>query len=51
MPKLRPGNKQNALINGEWGRHIRRFGKKRTAGKRRTSKRTLLKRIQEDPDF
>jgi hypothetical protein len=51
MCKLRPGNKQNALINGEWGRHVRRFWKRQTSGRRRTRKRTLLKRIQEDPEF
>ena len=37
MGKIKPGNKQNAGINGEWGKHVRkRTGDKQiTSGKRR----------------
>lgn len=27
MGKLRVGNKQNSLLNGEWAGHVRKFGK------------------------
>jgi hypothetical protein len=35
MGKVRPGNKQNAGLNGEWAAHVRRWGKRMTAGLRR----------------
>ena len=35
MSKIRKGNKQNAGINGEWGKHVRRGEKRITSGRRR----------------
>lgn len=35
MGKIRVGNKQNSFLNGEWGGHVRKWGKKFTAGMRR----------------
>ena len=35
MGKIRPGNKQNAGINGEWGAHVGKDDKKITSGLRR----------------
>jgi hypothetical protein len=40
------GNKKNAVINGEWGRHVRRYGKKRTHGKVRTMLRSFISKIK-----
>lgn len=35
MGKIRPGNKQNSALNGEWAAHVRKDGKKITSGLRR----------------
>jgi hypothetical protein len=45
MGKIRPGNKQNSIINGEYAKHVRkRTGEKRiTSGKRRA-------RLKKDTD-
>ncbi len=43
MPKLRVGNKQNAIINGEWAGHVRKWGKKITSGKRRILDKKIIK--------
>lgn len=42
MSKIRVGNKANALLNGEWGGHVRRFGKQHTAGKRRMQDKKII---------
>lgn len=39
---MKPGNKQNAFLNGEWARHMRRWGKKYTARKRRSQDRKII---------
>lgn len=38
---MRKGNKQNAMLNGEYAFHVRRFGKKLTAKKRRQQSKKL----------
>ena len=43
MGKIRVGNKKNAVLNGEWGGHVRRFGKKLTAGYRRNESKQEIK--------
>lgn len=53
MGKIRPGNKQNSAINGEWATHVRkRTGDKRiTSGKRRAIlKKDTEERIEENND-
>ena len=35
MGKVRVGNKQNSFLNGEWCKHMKKFGKRLTAGIRR----------------
>jgi len=32
---MKKGNKQNACLNGKWGKHVRKLGKQWTAGLRR----------------
>lgn len=40
---MKPGNKQNAILNGEWARHVRAWGKRFTSGKRRTRDKELIR--------
>lgn len=48
MGKVRPGNKKNSGLNGEWAKHVRKDGKKSTAGLRRTeNKKTIRKDLKE----
>lgn len=48
MSKIRVGNKQNAVLNGEWAGHVRRSWKKLTSGIRRNeSKRIKREAIKE----
>jgi hypothetical protein len=42
MGKLRKGNKQNAFLNGEWGAHMRKWGKFFTAKVRRTVDKKII---------
>lgn len=42
MSKIRPGNKQNSALNGEWAAHVRRSYKKVTSGKRRSKDKELI---------
>ncbi len=46
--KIRVGNKQNAAINGEYAGHVRKVGKKITAGKRRVIDREIVKNIKDN---
>jgi hypothetical protein len=43
MGKVRVGNKQNAVLNGEWAGHVRRWWKKFTSGKRRAVSKRFIK--------
>jgi hypothetical protein len=43
MGKLRVGNKQNSILNGEWAGHVRKWGKKFTASIRRTVDKKVIK--------
>lgn len=40
--KIRKGNKENALLNGEWGKHVRKWMKKFTSSVRRTKNKKIL---------
>jgi hypothetical protein len=42
---MKKGSKQNAVLNGEWGKHVRKDGKKITAGKRRMKSKTIIKSL------
>jgi len=44
MSKLRVGNKENAKINGEWGDHVRKWGKFFTAKLRRNIDKQIIKK-------
>lgn len=46
--KLRVGNKQNSILNGEWAGHVRKYGKKITSGKRRMKDKELIKSIKDN---
>ena len=51
MGKIRPGNKQNSAINGEWAKHVRKAtgDKKITSGKRRARlKKDTGEQLKED---
>jgi hypothetical protein len=51
MSKLRIGNKQNSLLNGEWAGHVRGFGKRQTAKIRRMKgKETIIKELKDETD-
>jgi len=43
MGKVRPGNKKNSALNGEWATHVRKDGKKATAGLRRLEDKKELR--------
>ena len=43
MSKLRVGNKANSLLNGEWGRHVRKWGKFFTGKIRRNISKKIIK--------
>jgi hypothetical protein len=45
---IRPGNKQNSYLNGEWAKHVRRTGKKITAGIRRNVDKIIIRKDIED---
>lgn len=48
MTKIRPGNRQNSHLNGEWARHGRPYGKKIAAKKRRkVDKKEVKERYKE----
>lgn len=42
MGKIKPGSKQNAALNGEWAKHVRKDGKKETSGIRRSVDKTII---------
>lgn len=46
MSKIRVGNKQNSILNREWAGHVRRWGKKATARKRRQIDREMINKIK-----
>ena len=48
MNKLRVGNKQNSILNGEWAGHIRAWGKRYTAKRRRQK---AQKEIRDETTF
>lgn len=43
MAKIRPGNKANSALNGEWALHVRRWGKKFTARYRRQVDKQIIR--------
>lgn len=40
---MRKGNKQNSFLNGEWAKHVRRWGKKFTSCIRRQESKKILR--------
>jgi hypothetical protein len=43
------GNKSNALLNGEWGKHVRKWWKKYTSkARRRIDKSIIIKELKDD---
>lgn len=36
------GNAENSKLNGEWAKHVRRWGKKFTSGKRRMNDKKII---------
>lgn len=37
------GNKQNSILNGEWGKHVRWWYKRHTAGRRREEGKQIIR--------
>ncbi|HEY8781041.1 MAG TPA: hypothetical protein VIM16_05470 [Mucilaginibacter sp.] len=37
------GNKQNSILNGEWAKHVRRWYKRHTSGRRREEDKQIIK--------
>ena len=48
MGKIRVGNRQNALLNGEWVGHVRRWFKKFTSGKRRSVSKKIIQQEKKE---
>lgn len=49
MGKIRPGNKQNSALNGEWAAHVKKGFKKITSGLRRAKiKKDNTEQIDEE---
>ncbi len=46
MGKIRPGNKQNAGLNGEWGKHVRDIKKTASSVRRAIDKKEIHTRMQ-----
>jgi hypothetical protein len=46
--KIRVGNKQNSILNGEWAGHVKKYGKKITSGKRRMVDKEIVKKIYDN---
>ena len=42
MSKIRPGNKQNSYLNGEWAAHVRKKWKKITSSIRRIRDKKII---------
>ena len=42
MSKIRVGNKKNAQLNGEWGGHVRKWGKFFTNKVRRNQQKRII---------
>lgn len=43
MSKRKVGHAQNSKLNGEWGKHVRKFWKKLTSRKRRLRDRQIIR--------
>lgn len=43
MGKIRVGNKQNSILNGEWAKHVRGTWKKLTSRLRRIESKKIIK--------
>jgi hypothetical protein len=51
MSKVRPGNKQNSFLNGEWATHVRSKMKRLTSRLRRAHlKKDTRDQFKEDDD-
>lgn len=48
MGKVRPGNKKNSFLNGEWAAHVRGWGKKFTSSLRRAESKEITRDKIED---
>lgn len=43
MSKIRVGNKQNSFLNGLWGGHARKWGKRLASGIRRSESKKVIR--------
>lgn len=48
MTKIRPGNKKNSFLNGEWAKHVRKWGKKFTSSLRRQEDKKIIRQEKGD---
>lgn len=48
MAKRKIGHKANSQLNGEWGKHVRKWMKKITSGKRRHHDKEIIREEVDD---
>jgi len=48
MGKIRPGNKKNSGLNGEWATHVRKSWKKLTSSLRRAESKEITREKLDD---
>ena len=48
MSKIRVGNKENSILNGEWAGHVKKAGKKITSSIRRCISKKIIKQMLDD---
>lgn len=46
--KIKPGNKSNSILNGEYAMHVRKWCKKFTSHKRRMKDKKIIKKSFEE---
>lgn len=44
MAKRKLGNKQNAFLNGEWGKHVKSYYKRYTSSARRMLDKKIIRK-------
>lgn len=50
MAKRKLGHKANAALNGEWGKHVKKWMKKVTSSRRRSEDKVIIREEIKLPD-
>ncbi len=48
MGKIRVGNKQNSILNGEWAGHVRGWWKRHTSKMRRAEGKQVIYKLKKE---